>query len=132
MNGKIGAMVAIFMMVGMAVGFGGWDDSKSYADNVKNIFSTNVINFSDGPHSPELNWSDGDKPVRAVDGTPFGYVAEQDVVARKNAVFLGMNGSDPYAENLSLSKPAHAIDKSWDGVVTEEDAVNKKIAEFMG
>jgi len=25
MNGKIGAMVAIFMMVGMAVGFGGWD-----------------------------------------------------------------------------------------------------------
>jgi hypothetical protein len=59
-------------------------------------------------------------------------VAEQDVVARKNAAFLGMNGSDPYAENLSLTKPIHAVDKSWDGVVTEEDAVNKKIAEFMG
>ena len=43
-----------------------------------------------------------------------------------------MNGSDPYAENLSLVKPTHAVDKSWDGVVTEEDAVNKKIAEFMG
>ena len=46
MNGKIGALVTIFMMVGMAVGFNGWDDSKSYADNVKNIFSTNVINFA--------------------------------------------------------------------------------------
>src|SRR5574344_1205178 len=131
MDGKIGALVTIFVMVGMAVGFSGWDDSKSYADNVKSIFSTNVRDFSDGPHSPELKWSDGDKQIRAVDGTPFGYVPEEDVVARKNAAFLGMNGSDPYAENLSLSKPAHAIDKSWDGVVTEQDAVNKKIAEFM-
>jgi len=129
MKGKLSTVVAIIMMVGIAVGFGGWDDTKSYAENVNAIFATNVIDFSDGPHDPDLNWTEGSKPVRKVDGTPFGYVAEQDVVAAKNTIFLG--GNDPYAENLSLTKPAHAVDKSWDGVVTEEDAVNKKIAEFM-
>ena len=52
MNGKIGAMVAIFMMVGMAVGFGGWDDSKSYADNVKNIFPPMLSTLAMGHTAP--------------------------------------------------------------------------------
>ena len=131
MNGKIGAMITIFMMVSMAVGFNGWDDSKSYADNVKNIFSTNVINFSDGPHSPELNWSDGDKPIHSVDGTPFGFNNAQAVIDEKNNKFMGRE-SDPYAENVSRpTKPVRTLDGSFGGPTTDQGAVDQKIANFL-
>ena len=123
------SMIAIIMMVGLAAGFGGWDENKTYAENVEAIFATNVINFDDGPHAPSLNWSDGDKPVREVDGTPFIVGSEQVFIDMKNRAFFGTD--DPYPQNVSRAKPARTIDGSWEGAATEQQVVDKKVADFL-
>jgi hypothetical protein len=123
------SVIAIIMMVGMTAGFGGWDDSKTYKENIDAIFATNVIDFSDGPHDSSLNWSEGDKPVREVDGTPFVAASEQDVIDLKNKDFFGQ--ADPYAQNSSRPKPVRTIDGSWEGAATEQQVVDKKVADFL-
>ncbi len=121
-------IVAVLAMVGMANGaWNGWDPSESYENNINAIFNDVALNDSVNPGVLNITWTMGDKPVRAVDGTPMGS-DEQEQIDYKTSLLIGH--TDPYGQPAVYNKPTHAIDGSW-GKDTEQDLVDGKVAAFL-
>ena len=127
-------IVSILMLIGMAgaqVQLSTLDNqgNSDYMSMVNAIFNSKEMN---GPFAVDqnatLNWTIGDKPVRAVDGTPTKGVSEQALIDAKNDAFL--ERADPYAQKVNDGTIIHSIDGSWN-VQSEETMANKVLEDFM-
>jgi hypothetical protein len=127
-NMVFGVWIALVAITGMAVGFNGWNDALSYEENVNAIFGAKEMNVPFDPINDTVNWTNGSKPIRAIDGTPFGGVSEQDQIDAKNNAFLGRK--DPYVQPVMSNKPVRKIDASWGGM-TEQELIDAKTAKFL-
>lgn len=135
-NYVFGVLIALMAIIGMVSGFNGWNDGLTYEQNVNAIFSAKEMNdpWVDMPLIYEsnindtANWTNGSKPIRAIDGTPLGGVPEQDQIDAKNDAFLDRD--DPYAQPTLSNKPARKIDASWGGA-TEQEMIDEKNKRFL-
>jgi len=124
----VGVMIATMAIIGMAAGFNGWDNTLTYEQNVNAIFGAKEMNMAFDPINDTANWTNGSKPIRAIDGTPLGGVPEQDQIDAKNDVFLDRD--DPYVQPVMDNKPVRSVDGSFGGA-TEQEMIDNKTTKFL-
>ena len=127
-NYVFGVLIALVAITGMAVGFNGWNDAATYEQNVNAIFGAKEMNVAFDSFNDTANWTNGSKPIRAIDGTPLGGVPEQEQIDAKNDAFLDRD--DPYVQPVMDNKPVRSVDGSFGGA-TEQEMIDAKTAKFL-
>ena len=128
-NYVFGVLIALMAITGMVSGaWNGYDNTLTYEQNVNAIFGAKEMNVAFDSFNDTVNWTNGSKPIRAIDGTPLGGVPEQEQIDAKNDAFLDRD--DLYVQPVMDNKPVRSVDGSFGGA-TEQEMIDAKTTKFL-